>query len=270
MTSTDTRAKASSLVAWYVALIVAGAFGPLGFLGLILFALLTGKGRAQRQHLPYDQQLALGRLDRAADWRRTRSRDGWSVHVEPLGWSFAEDGGTRGYAWRVWAAGGEGAPPLKIRARFPDRRRRGQLRPVPGELRRVEDPRAPDGEWVFEYRVDAADVRDGPVGTLAFGKAEIRIQGLDRDLRRADRYKRLVGKTSPWPRAEGDAEEASLLLPPPGGETCAVCGDLLGERVRRCPRCETPHHQDCWTYNQGCAVFGCEAPPVGAGRGAPR
>lgn len=30
-----------------------------------------------------------------------------------------------------------------------------------------------------------------------------------------------------------------------------------------CARCETRYHRDCWTYNGGCAVFGCE---VRAGR----
>ena len=39
---------------------------------------------------------------------------------------------------------------------------------------------------------------------------------------------------------------------------CTVCGcKILEGPVRSCPRCETPHHEDCWTYNGGCAVYAC-------------
>lgn len=39
---------------------------------------------------------------------------------------------------------------------------------------------------------------------------------------------------------------------------CRVCGDLLQAGVLvACQNCETPHHGDCWEYNQGCAVFAC-------------
>lgn len=45
---------------------------------------------------------------------------------------------------------------------------------------------------------------------------------------------------------------------------CRVCASLLtGERVL-CPRCETPHHADCWRYNGGCALFGCSPDETGA------
>jgi hypothetical protein len=34
------------------------------------------------------------------------------------------------------------------------------------------------------------------------------------------------------------------------------------ESTRKCPTCETPHHEDCWAENKGCTVFGCSmAPP---------
>jgi hypothetical protein len=40
--------------------------------------------------------------------------------------------------------------------------------------------------------------------------------------------------------------------------TCRVCGDPLGKLpVATCTACDTPHHQDCWDFNQGCAVFAC-------------
>lgn len=39
--------------------------------------------------------------------------------------------------------------------------------------------------------------------------------------------------------------------------SCPVCGDELEADPRRCPRCETPHHPDCWEYVPGCAIFAC-------------
>lgn len=40
--------------------------------------------------------------------------------------------------------------------------------------------------------------------------------------------------------------------------TCGVCGDAVSEvEGVSCDRCSSPHHQDCWTFNQGCSVFGC-------------
>jgi hypothetical protein len=45
--------------------------------------------------------------------------------------------------------------------------------------------------------------------------------------------------------------------------SCPVCGDAIGEDPRVCPRCETLHHQECWKYVPGCAVFGCaDAAPL--------
>lgn len=38
---------------------------------------------------------------------------------------------------------------------------------------------------------------------------------------------------------------------------CPVCGDTLAGAVRRCARCRTPHHDECWTYFGGCAVYAC-------------
>jgi hypothetical protein len=38
---------------------------------------------------------------------------------------------------------------------------------------------------------------------------------------------------------------------------CAVCGDRIQIEPERCPRCDTPHHPECWRYQGGCAAFGC-------------
>lgn len=36
--------------------------------------------------------------------------------------------------------------------------------------------------------------------------------------------------------------------------------------MMQCPRCRTPHHQDCWDQKGGCAVYGCEAVGAQAGK----
>mgnify|MGYP006286410321 CR=1 FL=1 len=38
---------------------------------------------------------------------------------------------------------------------------------------------------------------------------------------------------------------------------CPVCGSPIEDEPRYCPRCDTPHHQDCWDYVGGCAIFAC-------------
>lgn len=43
----------------------------------------------------------------------------------------------------------------------------------------------------------------------------------------------------------------------PGEAVCAVCGSVLAAPLVHCPGCRTPHHQDCWAYNDGCAIYGC-------------
>lgn len=50
----------------------------------------------------------------------------------------------------------------------------------------------------------------------------------------------------------------------PAAPNCPVCGDVLAETPRCCPRCDTPHHAECWDYLPGCAVFGCAdaSPPA--------
>ena len=45
------------------------------------------------------------------------------------------------------------------------------------------------------------------------------------------------------------------------GKTCPYCQVPLksGEESFNCPKCETPHHLECWRENNGCTVFGCNA-----------
>lgn len=64
-----------------------------------------------------------------------------------------------------------------------------------------------------------------------------------------------------------------MEVPNVSSPECPVCAGEIDERQRVvCPRCETPHHLDCYSYNQGCAIFGCDpsrAPTPLAKKGTP-
>ncbi|MBI4566108.1 MAG: hypothetical protein HY716_15590 [Planctomycetes bacterium] len=61
-----------------------------------------------------------------------------------------------------------------------------------------------------------------------------------------------------WQRANGieiveDAPARSDEIP-----TCRVCGHRVPPEGRvYCRRCRTPHHEDCWRFNEGCCIFAC-------------
>ena len=40
---------------------------------------------------------------------------------------------------------------------------------------------------------------------------------------------------------------------------CPICGCAFEETdtMHICPSCKTPHHEECWTENQGCSTYGC-------------
>ena len=38
---------------------------------------------------------------------------------------------------------------------------------------------------------------------------------------------------------------------------CPVCGHDVAMERTKCTACRTPHHEDCWQYSGGCAIFGC-------------
>lgn len=38
---------------------------------------------------------------------------------------------------------------------------------------------------------------------------------------------------------------------------CPICGAALQDPVVWCRSCGTPHHRECWQWNQGCATFAC-------------
>ncbi len=39
--------------------------------------------------------------------------------------------------------------------------------------------------------------------------------------------------------------------------TCRVCGEGVSGASVVCARCGTPHHEDCWRYTGGCAIYAC-------------
>jgi hypothetical protein len=43
---------------------------------------------------------------------------------------------------------------------------------------------------------------------------------------------------------------------------CPICGACLSRPTASCPRCHTAHHLECWEYNGGCSIYGCESRPV--------
>lgn len=40
---------------------------------------------------------------------------------------------------------------------------------------------------------------------------------------------------------------------------CPVCSSkfLSGDPAKNCPKCGVPHHEHCWEYSGGCAIYGC-------------
>ena len=61
--------------------------------------------------------------------------------------------------------------------------------------------------------------------------------------------------------ARGVGESAGIVIAAmetKAGSECPVCGHAVSHE-RTCPRCRTPHHEDCWKYMGGCAIFGCAA-----------
>lgn len=43
---------------------------------------------------------------------------------------------------------------------------------------------------------------------------------------------------------------------------CPVCGQSLSKPISSCASCHTPHHAECWEYNEGCSIFGCGVKPA--------
>lgn len=42
-------------------------------------------------------------------------------------------------------------------------------------------------------------------------------------------------------------------------KVCPFCQSNIinGESIVNCPKCNIPHHKECWVENGGCSIFGC-------------
>lgn len=38
---------------------------------------------------------------------------------------------------------------------------------------------------------------------------------------------------------------------------CPVCSEVVDDAGMHCDRCRTQHHEDCWNYFGGCAIYAC-------------
>jgi predicted RNA-binding Zn-ribbon protein involved in translation (DUF1610 family) len=58
--------------------------------------------------------------------------------------------------------------------------------------------------------------------------------------------------------------EPTSPAPSVASASCPYCLAVIGpdEAFGTCPQCHAPHHNECWTENDGCAVYGCTCVPV--------
>lgn len=62
----------------------------------------------------------------------------------------------------------------------------------------------------------------------------------------------------PRPAPTRRTPRAPLPLAAPGGLNCAVCASSAGpEAWVTCPSCDAAHHAECWSFQDGCAAYGC-------------
>jgi len=66
---------------------------------------------------------------------------------------------------------------------------------------------------------------------------------------------------TPDAQAPGSPEPSAL---------CAICQTPISPEESRtaCPGCKAEYHDECWTENKGCAIYGCSQVPATEGRAA--
>jgi hypothetical protein len=66
-----------------------------------------------------------------------------------------------------------------------------------------------------------------------------------------------------FPQAPPGGGESSIRIERVGvllaGSSCGVCAQEVGDAAFLCRACESPHHPECWSYNEGCSTFGCQS-----------
>lgn len=52
--------------------------------------------------------------------------------------------------------------------------------------------------------------------------------------------------------------EMTILVEQQGDGNCPVCQEKISTSWSCCPICNTPHHNECWSYNEKkCSTYGC-------------
>lgn len=66
-------------------------------------------------------------------------------------------------------------------------------------------------------------------------------------------------KPQPLPKRTGEQGDFQFEQLVEAKGHCPVCShDFTSKRTVNCATCETPHHHECWNYNnRQCAMFGC-------------
>lgn len=69
--------------------------------------------------------------------------------------------------------------------------------------------------------------------------------------------------TGAGPELQPTSSVSSSAAAAERGTLCAICQSPFGPDEPRtvCPECRAEYHQECWTENGGCAVYGCTAVP---------
>jgi uncharacterized RDD family membrane protein YckC len=111
-----------------------------------------------------------------------------------------------------------------------------------------------------KYRVDAS--RAGMTGRCKQCGGEVTVPAPSVEPGAPAPAPEPVQPPPPPPPAPAPAQAASDA--PRSIGNCPYCREdmLTIDAIKACPACDTPHHQECWSENKGCTVFGCKmAPP---------
>jgi len=98
------------------------------------------------------------------------------------------------------------------------------------------------------------DLAGDEARTLVNGRRVVRLK----TLRHRDRIELGKAHLEFWELVVRQVSSGSPLI----GQRCLVCYASLqpGDRVITCPRCRSPHHQDCWFNLSLCSYYGCGYP----------
>jgi len=90
---------------------------------------------------------------------------------------------------------------------------------------------------------------------LSYAVFAFMVAGISLLAKRAWRRRRQVPALS----SNGDSKVLPTAATLTTSVTCPFCQCFIksGTRAITCPACGTPHHEECWRENGGCATYGC-------------